>query len=901
MTIALSDNTPRVSYTVASGITQTTFTVNFEFFDDSDLNFYVDGTLKTLATHYTVTGGSGSTGTITTTAGNEVVGIAGGSTVTITRDVELSRVTDFPSSGAFEVAKLNTELDRFTAIASDLNDGVNRAIRMPDSDPVLNVELPSATARADKIFKFDTEGNIEAVAANELISNTVIGANYTNNTFIGDGSTVAYTTTVAAGSKNNCQIYIDGVYQEKSTFSISTTTLTFTEAPPLNSSIEVIIGNAINTADSESANVNYNQGGTGAQTRTVQNKLQEFVSVSDFLTGDAAALAAFTANQPLYLKSGESAKLVCDPTSGDDIQAMINWMRGCKVSPEATFYLEIADGKHTVNTYIDLDGSGTEIDIRGTASPTFQQITTYAASLVSGTTYEITVTVGSSLSADAVVGSVIGIQNAQGSGEEECFNGAHIVKAIAGDRLTFTFDINSPQGAPSIGTIDNTLTNGLTANQVVIYKSSIIATSTGWDGSAREGFINCLNGGRMTWRFVGLAYSGTAGTEHDLIFLRGSGSRFYAFDYSGFVGAGDKVFRSYGASEIYLNRSQLGGSTTAQELYQGVAGGEAQFVRVSFGSSSVAGFTVGSGTSINLAQSQGGALVDALKTTSASAAIAAYPIRIKHCTKAIEANGGTVYCTSDTELKENATAIDFANGSLVLGNITLANNGTDSTADANVLYKGGVWYNGSAVTTTTQDIVVASSNPNIKFEDGGATVVANINANSGNIYLDTYTTARDVFFQAGGVSKAAFDSGDIAFIPSTDNTGSIGTSGNRWSVIYAATGTINTSDERQKEQVANLSDAELRVATAIKGLIKKFKFRDAVAAKGDNARIHIGVIAQEVQAAFVAESLDPNDYGIFCYDEWEDEFDDDGNQIRTAGNTYGVRYEELLAFVIATL
>jgi hypothetical protein len=311
MTIALSDNTPRVSYTVASGITQTTFTVNFEFFDDSDLNFYVDGTLKTLATHYTVTGGSGSTGTITTTAGNEVVGIAGGSTVTITRDVELSRVTDFPSSGAFEVAKLNTELDRFTAIASDLNDGINRTIRMPDSDPVLNVELPSATARADKIFKFDTEGNIEAVSANELISNTVIGANYTNNTFIGDGSTVAYTTTVAAGSKNNCQIYIDGVYQEKSTFSISTTTLTFTEAPPLNSSIEVIIGNAINTADSESANVNYNQGGTGAQTRTVQNKLQEAVSVKDFgATGDgvtddiAAIQAALDLKGSIYFPTG---------------------------------------------------------------------------------------------------------------------------------------------------------------------------------------------------------------------------------------------------------------------------------------------------------------------------------------------------------------------------------------------------------------------------------------------------------------------------------------------------------------------------------------------------------------------------------------------------------------------
>ena len=104
MTIALSDNTPRVSYTVAEGVTQTAFTVTFEFFDDADLNFYVDGTLKTLSTHYTVTGGDGSTGTINTTAGNSVIGIAGGSTVVITRDVSLARITDFPSSGAFEGA-----------------------------------------------------------------------------------------------------------------------------------------------------------------------------------------------------------------------------------------------------------------------------------------------------------------------------------------------------------------------------------------------------------------------------------------------------------------------------------------------------------------------------------------------------------------------------------------------------------------------------------------------------------------------------------------------------------------------------------------------------------------------------------------------------------------------------
>ena len=59
MTISLSDNTPRVSYSVAEGVTQTSFTVNFEFFDDADLNFYVpEATVNKLrGFHFTVTGG----------------------------------------------------------------------------------------------------------------------------------------------------------------------------------------------------------------------------------------------------------------------------------------------------------------------------------------------------------------------------------------------------------------------------------------------------------------------------------------------------------------------------------------------------------------------------------------------------------------------------------------------------------------------------------------------------------------------------------------------------------------------------------------------------------------------------------------------------------------------------
>jgi hypothetical protein len=151
MTINLSDNSPRISYTVASGVTQSSFTVPFEFFEEGDLNVYVDGTLKTITTHYTVSGGSGATGTIAMT----VVGASGGSTVVLTRSIPLERTTDFPTSGPFDVTSLNEELDRITAINADLNDEVNRSLRLTDADAAANLTLPTVASRAGKVLAFD--------------------------------------------------------------------------------------------------------------------------------------------------------------------------------------------------------------------------------------------------------------------------------------------------------------------------------------------------------------------------------------------------------------------------------------------------------------------------------------------------------------------------------------------------------------------------------------------------------------------------------------------------------------------------------------------------------------------------------------------------------------------------
>ena len=281
----------RQVFSGSAGIGPYAFT--FEVLDQDDVAVYQNANKLTLTTDYTVTVNANGTGSVTL-----VVGAAASDNITIVGARDVERTTDFVTAGDLRASALNEQLDGQIIMVQQVDERVDRSIKLPvfDSFTGDNV-LPSAATRADKILKFDSSGNVGVETASALVGGAVVGANFTNNAFTGDGSQTAFTTTVEAGSKNNAQVYIDGVYQLKSSFSISSTTLTFTEAPPLNSQIEVIIGNAIDTLDADSGNVNYNQGGTGAQTRTVENKLQDVVSVKDFgATGDGVTddTAAFT-------------------------------------------------------------------------------------------------------------------------------------------------------------------------------------------------------------------------------------------------------------------------------------------------------------------------------------------------------------------------------------------------------------------------------------------------------------------------------------------------------------------------------------------------------------------------------------------------------------------------------
>jgi hypothetical protein len=145
-----------------------------------------------------------------------------------------------------------------------------------------------------------------------------------------------------------------------------------------------------------------------------------------------------------------------------------------------------------------------------------------------------------------------------------------------------------------------------------------------------------------------------------------------------------------------------------------------------------------------------------------------------------------------------------------------------------------------------------------------------------------------------------------------------GEAGYRWGQIYSTSTTISNSDRNLKRDIIDLTQTERRVANRIRNLIKNFKFNDAYDKKGDDARIHTGVIAQEIEEAFTAEGLDASRYGLFCKDdlyavngddkiyddegEWTGQFvnaDTPGAVVQST--LYSVRYEELLAFVVSNL
>ena len=103
---------------------------------------------------------------------------------------------------------------------------------------------PTSDGSANQVLKTDGSGALS------FTNPTVTSIAVENES--GNGSTTAFTLSADPGTENNTQVYIDGVYQFKNTYTVSGTTLTFDTAPANGASIEIIAitaGSLNNPAD----------------------------------------------------------------------------------------------------------------------------------------------------------------------------------------------------------------------------------------------------------------------------------------------------------------------------------------------------------------------------------------------------------------------------------------------------------------------------------------------------------------------------------------------------------------------------------------------------------------------------------------------------------------------------
>lgn len=128
--------------------------------------------------------------------------------------------------------------------------------------------------------------------------------------------------------------------------------------------------------------------------------------------------------------------------------------------------------------------------------------------------------------------------------------------------------------------------------------------------------------------------------------------------------------------------------------------------------------------------------------------------------------------------------------------------------------------------------------------------------------------------------------------PNSDAARGLGGASARWSVVYSATGAINTSDAREKTVVSALSENETAAAKQLSREIGTYKWLKMVEEKGDGARKHIGLTVQRAIEIMEQHGLEPFSYGFICYDEWEDEYEEHEATYETVTDEYGVESQK---------
>jgi hypothetical protein len=346
MTINAADNSPRIEYSVAQGVTQTTFTVPFEFFDAGDINVYVDGALKVEGSDYTVTGGEGSTGSIIFVEADpseiqQVTGATGGSQVVITRDIPIERTTDFNAGSDINRAALNEQLDTIIALIADVDDKANRAIQIPDYEVAPSLSLADINDRKGKVLAFDASTGAVGVGPTSYDIG-VIADNIVEILDVNNQAAAAAASASAAASSESHAASSEGAAASSASAAASS-------ASSASGSATAAASSASDAADSATAAASSASAAASSATASAGSATSAASSASSAQASADAALSALDNFDDRYLGQKTS-----DPTLDNDGNALVT---GALYFNTTDNSMKVYDGSQWLAAYASLSGA----------------------------------------------------------------------------------------------------------------------------------------------------------------------------------------------------------------------------------------------------------------------------------------------------------------------------------------------------------------------------------------------------------------------------------------------------------------------------------------------------------------------------------------------------------------
>ena len=359
--MTVSSTTVKNSYSGNGSTTQ--FAYGYKIFADSDLIVIIRTdstgaeTVKTLTTHYTVSGaGDASGGNVTFTSGNTP---ASGQTVVIIREVPQTQAIDYIANDPFPAESHEEGLDRGTMTTQQVQEELNRAIKLSRTNTMTSTEFTvGATDRANKVLAFNSSGEISVTQ--EL--GTFKGNSATTTTAAFVQRDIVKSTTAA--QLNNIYICVaDSAIGDTLTdtdhFALLVDAVSAATSATASAASATTSGNSA-TASANSATASANSATTSGNSATASAN-----SATASANSATAAAASADAFDDIYLGTKSS-----DPSTDNDGDALA---AGMLYFNSSSNLLRVYNGSSWQNAAVDTTGF---ITLSGTQTLTNKTLTT---------------------------------------------------------------------------------------------------------------------------------------------------------------------------------------------------------------------------------------------------------------------------------------------------------------------------------------------------------------------------------------------------------------------------------------------------------------------------------------------------------------------------------------------